>query len=711
VTVSVAEPAARPLSPVAAAGPRPRGDIQGLRAIAVLMVMLYHANVPFVRGGFAGVDVFFVISGFLITGLMVRELERTGTLSLRRFWARRARRLLPATALVLVVVTLACLLWLPQPRWAVTAGDTVAAGLYVLNWRLSWASLDYLAQDYTPSPVQHFWSLAVEEQFYLLWPVLVLALAGLGRRFALPLRRTLLAGVGLLALASLIWSIHLGGQPAAFFTTTTRGWELAIGAAVALLQPRLRRLDPVHARALTWAGLASVLVVAFWLPDSLPWPSWAALAPTLATAAVIAGGPAAGRAGASLVLDRGLLRWVGDRSYALYLWHWPFVVLGAVYWEPTGWAGLVLVALAVVPAYLSHRLVEAPIHRSSALAASTARSLWLAAACTLLAVAAGIGLRIAIPQVPAVSALDRPGAAALIHDPLTAVPGPEPRSISPDPLVARDDLPDLYARGCQSGYDDASARPCIFGDPAGSVTVALVGDSRAAQWSPALQAVAGQQHWRLITITKAGCPLADVEIAKGPAGQKRVYTSCREWNASAMRILQSGPDRPDLVVTTSYAPYVAAIGGRPLSGPASNAALIDGFHRSWAVLNEAGLPVVALHETPVMTRDVIECVADHRREPGRCSRARDAALIPAVMQPAAEGLPWTTTIDLTPALCPSTSCPPVIGNLLVYRDEHHLTAQYSRSLAPFLAAALAGLRERSFADGAPATVRPGGRGD
>jgi peptidoglycan/LPS O-acetylase OafA/YrhL len=237
--------------PAGAPPRRQRGDIQGLRAVAVVMVLLYHAGVPFVRGGFAGVDVFFVISGFLITGLIVREIERTGGLSLIGFWARRAKRLLPATAVVLVTVALLSTLMLPQVRWPVTAGDLIASALYVVNWRLAGQSVDYLAQNHPPSPVQHFWSLAVEEQFYLFWPVLVLLVAAAARQYRLPLRRALAAGLGLVALASLLWALHAGSQPSAYFVTTTRAWELAVGAGLAISGARLTRLAPGLARGLT----------------------------------------------------------------------------------------------------------------------------------------------------------------------------------------------------------------------------------------------------------------------------------------------------------------------------------------------------------------------------------------------------------------------------------------------------------------------------
>jgi peptidoglycan/LPS O-acetylase OafA/YrhL len=686
-----------------------RADIQGLRAVAVTMVLLYHAGVPFVPGGFAGVDVFFVISGFLITGLMVRELERTGRLSLRNFWARRAKRLLPATAVVLVAVTVLSLFLLPQLRWSGTAGDIVASALYVINWRLAAQSLDYLAQGYAPSPVQHFWSLAVEEQFYLIWPVLVLLIATLARRFGWPLRRTLTVGLVLLAVPSLLWSIHLGVDPSAYFVTTTRVWELAVGAAVSLLAVRLVGLNPRVGAVLSWGGVLVLLATTVLLPDTVPWPGRAALIPTLGTAAVLAGGPVAGSAGATYLLGRAPIRWVGDLSYSLYLWHWPLVVFATLRWTHLGPArGLLVVLASFVPAYLTYRLVESPIHLSVRLARFPIRALALGAACTVVAVAAGGLLRVAIPHVQVVPLADRPGAGALRGSLLSAMPDRTASSITPDPLVARDDLPDLYGRGCQTGYQVGVPTPCVFGDPASPVTVALVGDSRAAEWSPALQEVGRRQGWRIVTITKAGCPFAQVLIFKGAKGRARPYTTCTEWNASVMRLLSAGPDRPSFVLTSDFSPYLTSVGGQLQTGEASRQTMIKGIRASWVALNQIGIPVVALRETPMMSMDVVECVSTHRQHLDACAALRRNAMSHAhTLQPAAEGLTSSTTVDLTlSSVCPTRMCPAVIGNVLVYRDEHHLTATYSRTLAPALSAALAGLRRADFAAGVLNPILP-----
>jgi hypothetical protein len=311
-----------------------------------------------------------------------------------------------------------------------------------------------------------------------------------------------------------------------------------------------------------------------------------------------------------------------------------------------------------------------------------------------------------------VAASRRPGAAALLTDPKNAIATDRADSITPDPLTARDDLPDLYARDCQSNYTEFVPTPCEFGDPQGKVTVALVGDSRAAQWAPAVQELARTQGWRVLTITKAGCAFGDVQIVKGAPGQELPYTSCTQWNAAVMKLLTEpgGRFHPDFVVTSAFSPYLSSVNGKVQRGPANQAALIAGFRKTWIALNQAGVPVVALRETPYMAKDVAECVSAHRDQLSQCTRLRARALTPAhIMQPAGQGLlkSGTAVIDLTlTGVCPVARCPVVIGNVLVYRDTHHLTATYSRSLAPFLSKALAQLRDKDFDGGKVNAILP-----
>ncbi|WP_256841267.1 acyltransferase family protein [Ornithinimicrobium cryptoxanthini] len=393
-----------------------RPDIEGLRAVAVLMVLAFHAGLPFAPGGFAGVDVFFVISGFLITGLLVREVERSGRVSLLTFYARRAKRLLPAASLVLVATGILSWLFIPRIRWAEIGGDLVASAAYLVNWRLASRSVDYLAEDSVASPVQHYWSLAVEEQFYIFWPLLIVLGAWLVHRHRLRTRPVLGALLVLVVLASLGWSVvATATQPeTAYFVTTTRLWELGIGGLVAITAPFWQRVAPGPATGIAWAGLLALASSATLLGPATPWPGSAALLPTLGTAAVIAGGFAARSRGPVRLLGAAPMREIGATSYSLYLWHWPLLVVAAAAWgELSLWQGVAIAALSYVPARLTYALVENPIRSAPVMSRLPTLALGLGAACTVLGVGAGLtlvrGMASSIEQAEAA-----PGASAML---------------------------------------------------------------------------------------------------------------------------------------------------------------------------------------------------------------------------------------------------------------------------------------------------------
>ncbi|GAA2650113.1 acyltransferase family protein [Paractinoplanes durhamensis] len=337
-----------------AAGPtlRFRPDIEGLRAIAVLAVVLCHAGVPGLGGGFIGVDVFFVISGFLITALMMRELAATGGLSLLRFYGRRARRILPTSTLVLVTVVAAGHHWLGFLRGDEIAADGRWAALFAANVNFAAQGVDYLDSQSAPSPLQHFWSLAVEEQFYLAWPALVVLLIWLGLRHTTP------AVLGLVVAGSLAWSIWLAGTTWSYFSPATRAWELGAGCLLALVAERLDRIPAGISTALAGAGLGGIVVAALSFDDSTPIPGYAAVLPVLATVLVLAGRGDA-------VLGVAPLRWIGQISFPLYLWHWPALIIAEQAYGPlSGRTRLALVLLSVALAIVTHLLVETPFRRS-----------------------------------------------------------------------------------------------------------------------------------------------------------------------------------------------------------------------------------------------------------------------------------------------------------------------------------------------------------
>ncbi len=680
----------------------------------MLAVLAYHASLP-LRGGFAGVDVFFVISGFLITSLLLRELAASGTVRWGDFLARRVRRLLPAAAAVLVTTAVLSLVVVPGLRRREIGGDITAAAGYVLNWVLAGRSVDYLAEDAVPSPVQHFWSLGVEEQFYLLWPASLLALALAVRRLR-RLRGTRSPGRGgpggprpgpplaavaallaAVAVPSFVWSLHLSAaEPArAYFVTTARAWELGVGAAAALVvaaRPTpLRR--PVARSVLGWAGLVAVVAGLSAAPADAGWPGTWALLPTLGTAAVLLAGSGAPRGtGPSRVLGASPLVRVGGLSYALYLWHWPLLVLAGWAWgELTTPERLAVVAASVVPAWLSTRYLEGPVRRSPRLRARPRAVLAAGLACSLVGVGSALPLLMVTsvfrttPPGQAAPDLDRIGANTLAsgsgRTPVDAVDW-----VVPDPEEPGTDRPAADVDHCQVDEQAVEPVPCVFGRPRSRTTVALVGDSKAMQWLPALQRAAGRRDWRIVTYGKSSCAFADAttDLAGAP------YRACTTWNDRVLADLLRSP--PDLVVTSSAARRAWS------GGSGSSSALAAGLARRWDTLRRAGVPVLVLGDNPVSPDDLDVCAARHPDDLARCDFPREAAVRGSaepvqraalrrlgdrapVFQPVAG---WT---------CPGSTCPVVIGHVTVNRPGDHITATYAATLADRVeAAAVTALR-------------------
>ncbi|MFI5261799.1 MAG: acyltransferase family protein [Candidatus Limnocylindrales bacterium] len=713
-----------------------RPDIEGLRGVAVGVVVLYHAALLGVVGGFIGVDVFFVISGFLITGLLLREAERRGGISFRHFYARRIRRLAPAGALVLILTLVATALLVDPLDRPDMLLDGAASALSIGNLRFAAAASDYFSAVSTPSPFLHFWSLAVEEQFYLVWPALLVAAVVLARgrhvRVAIGL---VLASVFVTSFAANVW-ITDASVNWAFYSLPTRAWELAAGGLVAVAGTGPRRLPSWALIAAGTAGLAAIIASAFLLDGSVPYPGVAALVPTLGAVGVLL---AAGR-GPTRVLTLAPMRFLGRISYSLYLWHWPLLALPAIALgaalDPSQAAGLI--CCAVVAAYLSWRFVEMPFRRGfggrptwqpgRVLAGGLAALMVIALAAGGLAwqadqslgVAAGPpdGLDsslIAAPLLPGPSGLletapmapdlpggsTPPGPATLLPTTPSASgtaggstpssPGSPtriepvsnglPAGLHPTPAGARADTTEalLRADGCM-GLDATSVPPdCVYGDAQGSFTVALVGDSHAAQWFTALDAIARSRGWRLETFTKVRCPFMDDRIQN--VALKREYTECEAWDRAVVADLVAHP--PDLTLISFDRDWVAPIDPAEATVPgeaASEARLV------------AKLPgrVGLIVDTPISNQDVPVCLASHTRDIRPCAFSRAIGDGNAIGQREAAVAASTGAglIDLNALVCPGDPCQPIIDDILIFRDNSHFTATFSLALAPALARAI-----------------------
>ena len=667
------------LPPVAAA--RQRGDIQGLRALAVGLVLVYHLRPAWLPGGFTGVDVFFVISGFLIIGMLAGELRRTGTIRLREFYARRIRRLLPAASAVLLLTVVATWAILPMSRWPDTMGEIVTSALNVQNWALAIRAADYTAATAAASPVQHFWSLSVEEQFYLVIPVLLL----LARRFR-PGRatRSAMVAVAVVTVASFGFSVVFGAidHGRAYFVTPTRMWELGLGGLVALVAGRLRLGRPARL-VCGWGGLAAVAVGAAVLTTDMAFPGYVALLPVLGAAGMLVAGivPAGEEVAAAetaSVLGVRPLRYLGDISYSLYLWHWPVIVVilqldGRS--ELTRRQMVLALALSIAMAALSKRFIEDPFRRGSAV--RRPRTAYLLGA-TLVAVTV---LSTIVPARYAEAELDRltsatvldenhPG--ALAFDPEQPKPVPSAVALMPDPAVAGHDYPLNDRPGC-SVYDVTEPPPsvdaCTYGPADAPKTIVLVGDSHAAMYATVFaEFTRTHPGWRVKMFLRNGCPFT----ATAPAGLSACSDQGRAVLAEILAL------KPVLVVTAAMSPesYDKDLHWRW----DSRAQAVDGYESLLRPISDAGIRVGVLREVPRPAQNTPRCLESHP-DPTGCDTPRDQAFGPDddPLAEAAQRVPRVTVVDLTPWLCSPDTCPAVVGNVVVYRDNH-LTDTYVRTL-------------------------------
>ena len=640
--------------------------MEGLRAVAVVAVLLYHAGVPFAGGGYVGVDVFFVISGFLITGLLVRELEKTKTVSLARFYSRRAKRLLPLTVVVLAVVAVVSWLLFDPVRMEEVSLGIVAAGLYFMNWLLAARAADYFAAGLEASPVQHFWTLAVEEQFYLVWPVLILTAAWWSRRTGLGLRPVLAAAFALVVVSSLAYSVYStqAQAGAAYFSTLTRGWELALGGLLALVPTsRVGLLPRTAAGVMAAAGLAAIAFATLRFNDDTLFPGHAALVPTLGTAAIIAAGLATTPAGPSRLLTLGPVRHIGRISYSWYLWHWPPLVFAAAIWgKLSPLEGVAVLAASYVPALLTNRLVEKPFLHSRRLSRFPRKALALGGACTAASVALGLALLALTPTVPEAPEGEVAGAAAL-RDSYSLQESAKAVNPTPREAEKKENRPRMYADGCHLDLEEKRSPECVYGNPSSQTTVVLFGDSHAMQWFPALEELAKERDWRLVGFSKSACPPARISVYS--TGLRREYRECEEWRERTIgRILQE--ENPDLIVTSTLNRYRAREDGKGLDGDANNEAVVEGYVSTLEKLRSSGAPVAVIEDVPRPEKNVPECVSRSLDNLQNCAFPRDKALEePRINARAAEEVGGATLVDPTPVVCPEETCPAVIGDALV----------------------------------------------
>lgn len=694
-----------------------RADIEGVRAIAVLAVLLFHAGVTGARGGYIGVDVFFVVSGFLITSLLLNEKESAGQISLKDFYARRARRILPVSSLVAVITVIASWVWLEPLRLRALAHDVIAVATFSSNFVFANRGADYLQSTLPASPLQHYWSLAVEEQFYLVWPALI-AVVCLGvtgnSRFSLRVRiATLSILVSGISFGLCMWLMNTS-QPWAFYSPHTRAFELSIGALFAALPIVKGRSEKIVASLAAWAGLITIFLCIYLFLETTRFPGPSALVPVFATAFVLRGGNVT-KWSPQAVLQFSPLQWLGSRSYSAYLWHWPILIIAvpAMGRELTLNESLGCVVLALVLSEVSYRIIENPIRRNKKLIGARA----LVLAVSLLAIVGGtgvlaqnnppkmsVGVDATTPNLASVpsTVLNATSTTSPVEPPAPSLPDLAvpispivdamlatglPGNITPSLQGALSDMPIIYNNGCHAGFSVVKPKNCVFGDLASTTVIGLYGDSHAAQWFPAFEKVAIKRHWKLITYTKRGCPPAEISVFSSVLG--KVYNECAPWRKNAIAKMKE--DGVQVVFVAHFDRLLSASTRKPMWQKEWR----EGLQGSLDVIRGEGIVPVLMQDTPYPGQDVPTCLSRNYTNVHRCTQGFTTAYREDMTQMvkdfdvANENVLWVQSW-----FCATNGCPTVVGNIMIYRDDNHMSVTYASFIATLLDADIAPFVER-----------------
>ncbi|PXV58212.1 Peptidoglycan/LPS O-acetylase OafA/YrhL, contains acyltransferase and SGNH-hydrolase domains [Dyella jiangningensis] len=643
-----------------------RGDIEGLRAVAILLVIAAHAGVPWLAGGFIGVDVFFVLSGFLITGLLLREMADTGQIDFACFYLRRLRRLMPALILMIVLISLSAYLLLGPEEQLPQANKASLAALWLSNVSFALTQTDYFAPSAENSLFLHTWSLGVEEQFYLVWPALLLWSLGRGHR-ELPLQRLKSIMLGIFAISLGVCVLATPRSPQfAFYMMPVRAWEFAGGALIWLFSGKMRAGEvarekgAVFTRWLGWTGMVMIIGTAASYGTQMSYPGWHAVLPVAGTMAVIAAGWADDTHSVSRLLSYRWMQAVGRVSYSWYLWHWPVLVLGhALNWSHDPSGRLVAVLLSLGLAMASYRFVETPIRQ---------QDFWLSHRRTAMYGTLGITVAVCLVSMHWFNV-----AAAYSESP-----------IMQRYSHARFDAPSIYSRGCDDWYYSDRVMLCSYGPSDAAHTLVLMGDSIAGQWFSALLPLATKPGWRLVVATKSSCPMVDEPYFYARIG--REYTECASWRHQAVD--QVASLHPDVVVLSM------GLGG---TQSFSQTQWIEGTARSLSALSGQAGRVYLLRTTPHLDFDGPSCLASRAGRPkwlgsaAGCESVVDDARERQVyqwLQQAAARFPNVQIVDMNGMICPELRCSAERNGQVVFRDAQHLTASFATSLGPALSARL-----------------------
>ena len=605
-------------------------QIQGLRAVAAILVTVFHARL--VPGGFIGVDIFYVISGYLITGLILREIEKTGTLDLRSFYQRRIKRLLPTSVFVLFVTAIFAWILFPPITRDALGRDLFAAAAYISNYLFAWWQNDYQNLNATPSPFIHYWSLAVEEQFYLVWPLFILFLARYGKK-------VIFAGIAITTLLSLLFSIYLTQVAPiwAFYSLPTRAWELGFGALLLFLPETKKKI-----RILPWLGFFGIAISSFNFNENTAFPGKNALVPVLATVFLMASIKYWPPLFNDLANSR-LSQWLGAISYPLYLWHWPALVLpSSALGRPLRfYERFLCILLTIVLAHYTSKYVEEPLRHKNL----SPRTIYKGAAYTT-AVSLVAGVLISFTSS---SIITTKGEVSYQFD-----------------LVQVMERPGVYGDGCHVNYGETKSGYCTYGDKESSKTIVLYGDSHAAQWFPTLDKMATERGFKLVSLTKSACPAVD---AKRPDQGAFKQVHCTKWRENSIkRIAEIQP----LAVITSSFQYFTPSNNKITRAQWWN----EGQRKLLKGLRGSTNNLIYISDTPRPLRDIPNCLA-----------SRDSKVCDSTERSTVSVIPGFDVINPNPWLC-SSYCPAIVEGTVAYRDASHISVDMALKLLPKLEAAL-----------------------
>ena len=608
-------------------------QIQGLRALAALLVTLFHAK--WISGGFIGVDIFYVISGFLITGLLLREIERTGSINFKEFYARRFKRLLPTSFFVLTITAILSWILIPGTMRTSLGRDIIAASLYVSNYLFAWWQADYQNLDATPSPVIHYWSLAVEEQFYLIWPLLILLFFTLAIKFKKKIVLTYL--VATVTMLSFIFSIYQTETSPiwAFYSLPTRAWELGLGALLVLVPPINTK------KFIGLIGFILILISSFIFNETTAFPGWNAALPVLGTVLLI-GSIHSWPPFLNDVANSRLFQWLGEISYPLYLWHWPLLVLPSTYFARPLYVyeRLIAILLTVLLADLTHRFIEDPFRQKQAISAAIFKK---AGVVTLVSVLLGTMIIFTSSDKIDVSGIN--GAVSLSQ-------------IKARPLV--------YEDGCHANYAQTKSNKCEYGDLTSSKVMVLYGDSHAAQWFPALVEIANRSGYKLISLTKSACPSVDtVRLDQGGFKMSR----CKAWRSNSITRIQQ--IKPDVLIMSSFQYF-----SQPPSVKDRTKWWNDGQRKLLTEVKNSSPKLIYITDTPHPLRDIPACLANYSISKCNTSSRSENLSISGFQ-----------VIDPNSWLC-ARICPAVKDGVVTYRDASHISVDIAIALIPRLTQAL-----------------------